>query len=249
MPNLNKLHEQFGEDGLVIVGVSNEGANLISNAIEKHGVKYPMALVKGDSADRAYKVRAFPTMVTVGPDGTIVSRGHPNAGNIRRLLKDVVLVPSLTDSKHKGIQKLLDSKQFGKAHAKLARALEGAEGESELNEAHDAIVRLADVGLAGAERLQQSGAWYRSIAKLESVEERFSGMAQAERAAELRKSVSKNPAAKDDLSAGALLKKAQAQIAKGKKANVRKGEDILARIVDKFPSTDCAKVAREMMGK
>mgnify|MGYP000284808488 CR=1 FL=1 len=58
VPKLNELHEKYSEQGLVIVGVTNESANLVDKSIESTGSRYPIAMVSGGAADAAMAVKA-----------------------------------------------------------------------------------------------------------------------------------------------------------------------------------------------
>lgn len=97
MPSLQKLHEKFGKQGLVIIGI---------NSFERDGdpVKYMkdqkftyMLLLKGDGVAQSYNVQSIPTMYIIDKQGTI---RHSELG----------AVPDLDTKLETTIKKLLASK-------------------------------------------------------------------------------------------------------------------------------------------
>ena len=73
MPDLDKLQQEYGGSGLVVLGLNvGEDRETVESYIKKSGVSYPMALTNGTSVVSAYKISAFPTYVLIGRDGAVL---------------------------------------------------------------------------------------------------------------------------------------------------------------------------------
>jgi len=90
MPELDKLHQEYRDSGLVLIGLDvAEDREIVEQYVKKSGVSYAIALTTGTDLVSAYKISAFPTHVLIGRDGTIVDyqvgSGGPEA--LRSLLE------------------------------------------------------------------------------------------------------------------------------------------------------------------
>lgn len=83
MPEIQKLHEQFGDKGLVVLGMNTwEGRDKLTpeaadaQAVKfKHDNKYTYrGLLRADDAAKAYGVSGIPAMFVIGPDGKLVGQ-------------------------------------------------------------------------------------------------------------------------------------------------------------------------------
>jgi peroxiredoxin len=74
MPELQKLHEKYKDQGVVVVGVNvfdtNEN-NELGLFLQKRGVSYPVVL-EGKPVAKAYKAPGYPTLVCIGKDGKVI---------------------------------------------------------------------------------------------------------------------------------------------------------------------------------
>jgi hypothetical protein len=57
--------------------VTNEDEALVRKKIEQAGMKFPVARTSGDSAERAYGVKGFPSTFLIDAGGRLVWSGHP----------------------------------------------------------------------------------------------------------------------------------------------------------------------------
>jgi thiol-disulfide isomerase/thioredoxin len=74
-PNLEKLHQEFGGQGVVVLGVNvGEDRSTVQDFLKKSGFTYPVVPVN-DAAELIARlsVNAYPTMVLVDRDGNIAS--------------------------------------------------------------------------------------------------------------------------------------------------------------------------------
>ena len=73
IPGFIQLQEEFGTEGVTIVGVSldDQGFEAVRPYAEEMGINYPL-VVAGDRLPQKYGgVRALPTSFVVGPEGTV----------------------------------------------------------------------------------------------------------------------------------------------------------------------------------
>lgn len=76
VPHLNALQAKYGEQGLLIVGVSNEDADMIQEKLESVGMEYAVAR-SSEGADETYEVRGVPAAFLIDRSGELVWSGHP----------------------------------------------------------------------------------------------------------------------------------------------------------------------------
>jgi cytochrome c biogenesis protein CcmG/thiol:disulfide interchange protein DsbE len=71
-PFLERLHERHGADGLTVLGVSQDSANITRSFARRYGVTFPL-LLEGDGypISRAFDIVATPTVFLIEPDGTV----------------------------------------------------------------------------------------------------------------------------------------------------------------------------------
>jgi thiol-disulfide isomerase/thioredoxin len=74
MPSVEKIYQEFKEQGLVVLGVDGgEDRDLVADFLKKNPMVYP-AVLSGDSSILGdYKITAFPTFVLIGRDGKVLA--------------------------------------------------------------------------------------------------------------------------------------------------------------------------------
>ncbi len=247
VPDLNELHEKYSEQGLVIVGVTNESAALVEKSLSSTGAQYPIAMVKGGSADDAYGVNGFPTVVLVGPEGNVLSRErHPEAA-IVEALKRAVLIPKLEGRQYSSINKAIEKKDLGKAWKSIASMLEKNASDEQLIAAKEAIESSFKNRFDGAIAAAGKGNYGSAVDSLEKIVDLYNGYPRVAEAKAKAKAIGKDPEAKDDLKAWSMLKKAKKEMAKGKKASREKGRQICEKIMKSYPDTPTAEKARAIV--
>jgi peroxiredoxin len=74
MPELQALHEEYGDRGLAVVGIAcHSDADDVRGEIEKRGVTY-LNLLEGESITEAYAVTTFPALFLIDSEGRIRKR-------------------------------------------------------------------------------------------------------------------------------------------------------------------------------
>lgn len=74
MPTLQRLHEEFGSQGVIIVGVNNEAPSLARRFLQRHGVTFQTVTDPRGAVAKQYGVRGIPVGVIIDRDGQV--RAH-----------------------------------------------------------------------------------------------------------------------------------------------------------------------------
>ena len=78
VPHLNELREKYEDEGLTIVGVTNEDEGLVREKVEDAEMEFGVVLVVGKAVDGAYGASRVPHSVLIGRDGKVAWAGHPS---------------------------------------------------------------------------------------------------------------------------------------------------------------------------
>lgn len=79
IPHNNKIHKEHGDD-VVFIGICHpRGAEKVKDVIEKHGIKYPVAVDKDSKTIEAYKVNGYPDYYIFDRTGKLVVADCANA--------------------------------------------------------------------------------------------------------------------------------------------------------------------------
>jgi len=71
-PFLERLNERHHADGLTVLGVSQDSANITRSFARRYGITFPL-LLEGDDypVSRAFDIMATPTVFLIEPSGTV----------------------------------------------------------------------------------------------------------------------------------------------------------------------------------
>lgn len=89
-PDIQDLYEEYKEDGVVILGINNEGRNTARQYMQKHDYNFPTLLDTTDSTAREYGVNAMPYYFVIDRNGNISSEivgYHPKSDMLEALKK------------------------------------------------------------------------------------------------------------------------------------------------------------------
>jgi len=95
-PKLNALHEKYGEKGLTVVGINEDGARSQSKVkpfVRSLRIKFPILIDNNNEVMRRLQVQSLPTTILIAPDGMVVARqvGYSPDG-IKKLEEQIVSV-------------------------------------------------------------------------------------------------------------------------------------------------------------
>ncbi|MFN0056934.1 MAG: redoxin domain-containing protein [Planctomycetota bacterium] len=242
VPHLNELAYKYKDQGLVVIGVTNEDEVLVRQSIAKTERKFQIARVSGAKADAAYGVTGFPAAFLIDPAGKIVWSGMMSGFNenmLPELLAQVLLVRPLP-AQLKDANGFLQRGKFGKAHEAVARGLVQVPGDADLTRAKQEIEAALQRRMGEAKKLADEGELGRAFDAYSDVADQFSPMPDAQAAESAAEALRRDPAAKDELAAHAQYKKGQEQSAKGESNAAITTWKLL---VKKYPATKAAKRA------
>ena len=74
LPQLQQLYERHSDDGLVVLGVSDEDPSKARQYLEEHGISYPSLHDGTGSVMQSYQVGAIPTSLIIDRDGQLLQR-------------------------------------------------------------------------------------------------------------------------------------------------------------------------------
>lgn len=77
IPHLNEIYKKFKDDGLVIIGISNEEAAEVKQFMKKTPMNYTVALDEADELAAKFGADGIPHAALVNKAGKIVWIGHP----------------------------------------------------------------------------------------------------------------------------------------------------------------------------
>ena len=71
-PFLERLNERHTADGLTVLGISQDSANITRSFARRYGITFPL-LLEGDDypVSRAFDIMATPTVFLIEPGGTV----------------------------------------------------------------------------------------------------------------------------------------------------------------------------------
>ena len=95
-PKLNALHKKYGEKGLTVVGINEDGARSQSKVkpfVRSLRIKFPILIDNNNEVMRRLQVQSLPTTILIAPDGMVVARqvGYSPDG-IKKLEEQIVSV-------------------------------------------------------------------------------------------------------------------------------------------------------------
>ena len=73
MPSMEALYQEYKEDGLEILAVSNDlqGESVVQPFVDETGLTYPILMDENFRINAKYLVRSIPTSILIGRDGVI----------------------------------------------------------------------------------------------------------------------------------------------------------------------------------
>lgn len=88
IPHLIELHEKHKDKGLTIIGLSDEGKDVVAPFAEKMKMTYVVGF--GSQSGGDYGVKGIPTAFVVGADGKLVWSGHPMQGDFEKAIEEAL---------------------------------------------------------------------------------------------------------------------------------------------------------------
>ncbi|HEV8040296.1 MAG TPA: redoxin domain-containing protein [Bryobacteraceae bacterium] len=100
LPAVEKLHQEFHGEGLVVLGVNGgEDSETVRQFLRMSKLSYPVLLTPDNEVMQSYSVTAFPTVVLLDADGKIVFY-HVGAGGDKALRESLAKLGLETELAH-----------------------------------------------------------------------------------------------------------------------------------------------------
>jgi len=248
--HLNELHNKYKDQGLVVLGLSNEGRNAVDGFVDKHGAEYPIVIESTDSI-KAFQSNSFPTIVMIGPDGRILSTSNPSEQAIEAALENVRLLPDFPKSLA-GIRKAMKKEKYADALKKLGKLLEGGKlPEEDVKTGREVLAWIdwfATSSLEGAQKDVDAGSVYMAYQTLSYMSSAFKGHDYGTRAKKAGTVIMKDKALKLEVKAGEKLAGIQSDLASASSA--KKALKCLKPLLSKkYAETKAGKSARKLADK
>ena len=74
MPEIQSLHNQFGDKGLQVLAISDEPARVVKPYVERNRFTYPFFIDATGEVNQAFDVRSLPTTILLDKDGKVLAR-------------------------------------------------------------------------------------------------------------------------------------------------------------------------------
>ncbi len=92
LPQLQQLYERHSDDGLVVLGVSDEDPGKARQYLEERGISYPSLHDGAGSVMQSYQIGAIPTSLIIDRDGQLLRRmeGYTPASAFEKALRPLL---------------------------------------------------------------------------------------------------------------------------------------------------------------
>lgn len=77
IPHLNQIHAKYKDQGLVIIGITNEKSGVVKGFLKKTAMDYIPAIDSSGALGRGFGIKGIPHAMLVDKTGKIVWEGHP----------------------------------------------------------------------------------------------------------------------------------------------------------------------------
>lgn len=179
MVHLNEWHEKYGEQGLVILGVSNEPKSAVEEFVKETSAVYPF-LIEDGATRKAYGVTSIPHCALIGPSGRVVWKGHPGslpANVVEEQLANARMIPELP-SALSAVGKDLAKQKYAAARGKAEKACEHK--DEDVQAAAKAVVEWIDwfstSTMEGADHDAEKGKAYDAWLAYEMLADAYKGL-------------------------------------------------------------------------
>lgn len=235
--------------------MSDEEEKLIEETfITKLGAKY--AFVKAKACNAKYKVQGFPTVVVIGPDGTVKYNDNPAPSEtlIEELLKNVSLAPKLPDdAKYAPVKSMWEKRDYVKLRDYLDKMLAQPNLDAEMRTVFEAqkaeLTRRAEAQTTRIGTLGQGPDYAEASDQIERIEKAWRGFPVADAAKKELARFAADAAIKKELAAGKALQKLVAGFDLSREQEVKKLIAELQKFTKKYEGTYAAKQAEEQRQK
>ena len=192
IPHLVELYRKFSKQGVVIMGLTNEGKSTVDPFAINLGMVYPVGC--GSMSGRPYGVKSIPRAFIVDPAGKIAWIGNPMSGLDKPIDAQLKKTPpTLMDPRTKAamlilvdrIDEAVKQQKYAEAVAILSK-LKNPDADPEVKARVQAVRKSlgasAETHLAAAEEHAKAGRFHEAAVSLQAVIDLAPGSDQAKQA-------------------------------------------------------------------
>jgi peroxiredoxin len=71
LPSIEKIYQDYSKSGVIIAGVNDEDSGKVKSFVKKNEYSFPTLMDSSRKVHAAFRVRAIPSVLVIGPDGVI----------------------------------------------------------------------------------------------------------------------------------------------------------------------------------
>lgn len=252
------MYEEFSDDGLVVLAISDEMSKLVTEYVEKNDL--PFFVAAGSTSKHEYGVDGIPHTFLIGADGTLVWDGHPaelSKGTIKKALKGArpskggflaLQLQTEEGAKLSKAEKLAADGELAAAlkdvEATIADPKTSSEDQARATATKAALTKHVDGLFTSAESLVKRRDIARALAVLDAVAKEFSGGEYGTRAKTRRDAIASDPKLMAEVEAAKELEKIKVAI---RDVGLGKSRSKLEALVKKYPGTKAAQQAKALL--
>lgn len=72
LPIIEKLHQEFKDEGLVVLGINREEKAVVEGFVESENLTFPILLDESGKVSKSFKISAIPRVILINKDGIVV---------------------------------------------------------------------------------------------------------------------------------------------------------------------------------
>ncbi|MBS1787799.1 MAG: redoxin domain-containing protein [Acidobacteria bacterium] len=101
MPHVEKLHKDFKDKGVIVIGINDEEIADAKRFVQKYGYTFPTLMDAEGSVSKQYGIQAIPQTFVIDRDGKIAAHflGTGQEENLRQTVKELLAVKAVNAAK------------------------------------------------------------------------------------------------------------------------------------------------------
>lgn len=101
MPHVEKLHKEFKDKGVVVIGINDEEIADAKRYVQKYGYTFPTLIDAEGSVSKQYGIQAIPQTFVIDRDGKIAAHfmGTGQEENLRQTVKELLAIKAENSTK------------------------------------------------------------------------------------------------------------------------------------------------------
>jgi len=266
LPDIESLHKEFKDKGLVVIGISRDRRDEVGRMVRKLKLTFPTALDDSSiTSRRLYKVKFVPRAFVINPEGVVVWEGSANKhfdslkAKVEEVLDEVFRFVrkiegfrperAVCDALSRAVDAILDG-DFRKALSFCNRFLKRKNiTESERKDALYLVEKIREYAkcvLRSAKVMEKTGEFVAALALLKDAVYQFADLEEGKEAKEMKERYRREKRLKRELQADALY---QEYLALKEAEKEKAAEARLLLLKQRYPETVAGKKAALLLAE